>query len=242
MLDSFPSIDSFTNQTELDTYLAQSTDFIAVTEKKSSTGSIVKEVNLKISPEFAAVVTTSGTIKVEGQVYNLLIESDAHQLEKYLDEAKKKSKSMFTIVDALVIWIPMWQGATTGDDYKVMDYRADIAGRSTVVQTWKGFCPTIALSGGVGAEIGLYQTPWWGGTVWWPDFCYPRSMWFKLVYNGTGASYIDIHDWIDYETELPYQSVYTWWLNCWRVWESAPSYNGNDYTLYYTIDGVLRAW
>ena len=62
-----------------------------------------------------------------------------------------------------------------------------------------------------------------------PDFKHCVNMSYSLIHKKTGATYLT-------------RSGYTWWLNGWKVNESRPSMDGNDYTLKYTINGVRRVW
>ena len=231
-LDEIPDINSFNSKDEFEEYILLNSGAFAENEFKSSDGETKTLYTLAMNPVLAAAINEDGNIKVQDHVYNLLNESERDDFLEKCSSNENASTSRFItdIADWSTIAIPMWHGATSWPTYSVTDFTAIIGGRTTIVQLWKGYCPTIALVGGVGAEIGLYQTPpCWAPAFWWPDYTHTVNISYDLKYNGDNSSYIQ-------------KSGNTWWLNGWRGYESSPSSWGADYTLHYTIDGVSRTW
>lgn len=231
MLDVLPDVDDIDSQNELNNYLSQYPKILIESNIVDADGDEVSIYNMSISPQLAAVVNADGVVEIENTQYNVLNESQLYELsQKCLDcysESRACSRVIINTPDWLTVFIPMYHGATVGTNYPVKDFKTTINGRSVVVQIWKGFCPGVAIAGGVGAEIGIYNPLWWNKKIWMPDFNHHVSMSYSLVYKGN--TYLSMNN-------------TTWWLNGWRVYESAPSTNGNEYTLYYTINGVSRSW
>lgn len=227
MLDLFLSIDSLTDEAGLDAFMEKHAAIVRRYERVDAAGNTDVFYNLKIPPAYAAIVNPSGEVMVGKRVYSLLLREDAEAFNEGMRKAfegQVKSAS-----EGPVRLIPMWAGLTLGDKYPTTDFRTTIDGRATIVQLWKGYYPAALGVGGVGAEVGLYHASSPSASIWFPDYRYPRDISYALVHKRSG-------------TALIRASGRTWWLNAWKLGTYSPSLDGNEYTLYYSIEGVEGAW
>ena len=230
MMDVVLNSDEIESEEALNEFISEYPKVLVDSDYIDSEGENVTVYNLAVAPQLATLVNPEGLVSVGGTVYNVLDDEELIELGAMCED-HSASRKIYDIPDCLPTIIPLARGVTAGLQYSVTDYTTKINGRSVVVQIWKGYCPLIGITGGVGAEIGLYNKVKFSNKVWMPDFKHCVNMSYSLIYKKKGTTYLT-------------RSGYTWWLNGWRVGigEMPPSLLGKDYTLKYTINGVKRSW
>jgi|GEM_PF-5601988 len=128
----------------------------------------------------------------------------------------------------LALRIPMSILITT-PVYPTIHYQTEVNGKACTVQLWKGHL----IENGIGAEIGIYTPNYNISPLWFPDPAnFSTQMSYELKYN---------------DETIVSMSANTWWLNKWKIKNLIDlPYDGNEYTLIYTIkghkDGENRIW
>ena len=228
MMDVVLNSDEIESEEALNEFISEYPKVLVDSDYIDSEGENVTVYNLAVAPQLATLVNPEGLVLVGGTVYNVLDEGEFEKLSNVCKNTQTE-RSVFTVYDGLPTSIPLAHGVTAGPQYSVKDFTTEINGREVVVQLWKGYCPLVGGSGGVGAEIGLYNKVNFSKKIWMPDFKHCVNMSYSLIYKKKGTIYLT-------------RSGYTWWLNGWRIFELAPSIWGNNYTLKYTINGITRSW
>lgn len=228
MMDVIPDSSDFQTEEDFLNYLSDYPKVLCESSYINSEGKPVTVYNLALTPQLASLVNPEGLVSVAGNVYDVLDDNQLENLKSLLEDSGD-GRFVCSTFDGLTIAIPLFRGASAGPQYYVSDFTTTINGRSVVVQVWKGYCPLVLVVGGVGAEIGLYNPLPFCSSIWLPDYTHPVNLSYSLIYKGDGSTYLSM-------------SNNTWWLNGWKVYESAPSLWGGDYTLKFSLNGSRWTW
>src|SRR5215213_2054910 len=212
-------------------------------------------IHIKLNPSLADISDDEGRVLVGDREFDVLKEDDTRELMRMMPEplpdddggggggGSGGGASTYSFTEnppeEWVTGLPCGPWVVL-PGYPTHFFDANVGGRTVLVQLWKGSCPdyTFSFSGGVGAEVGLYnRDAWLPQLFWWPDHEHKKTLEFTLFNPVTTAPFFSGSG-----------SKPIWWLHKWMTFSSYDQYvrdqqnrvpaKTEEYVLRFRIDGI----